>query len=505
MSTKKTPKPRPLSTPSRGWIGRGRGTATMVQAPPQWRGTSVQVCGLWPFAVGSGTPMVGVPLGRHIRTGATLCCDPISWFQRAHLISNPSAFILGLPGLGKSTVARRMSLGLAGYGVSSLYLGDLKGEHVPLIRALGGQVIRLGRGRGSINVLDPGEARAAATRLTGSARAEVLADAHTRRRTMVSALITIMRGVPPTDREETIVDRALHVLDDAAVPGQVPVLGDLLTVIRQAPEPVREVALDRGSLDRYREVTENLEASLLAVSSGGRFGDMFSRPTSEPMRRDRSIVVDISGLDEGDTDLKAATLLACWSAGFATVNVAQALAQAGLEPMRHYLLVLDELWQALRAGRGMVDRVDSLTRLNRSWGVGQILLSHTMRDLMSLPDEADRMKARGFVERSGMVICGGLPHDEMRRLNDASVRLSHSEETMLESWQDPPSWDAQLGREAEPPGRGRFLVKVGGKPGIPIRVELTSAERTLNDTNVLWHQQSRVGADAQPAHREGVA
>ena len=89
---------KPQRPPMRGWLGRGRGTSTYVQQADEWRGTTVQVCGMWPFAIGTGTPMVGVPLGRHIHTGATLCCDPISWFQRAKLISNPSAFILGKSG-----------------------------------------------------------------------------------------------------------------------------------------------------------------------------------------------------------------------------------------------------------------------------------------------------------------------------------------------------------------------------------------------------------------------
>ena len=51
-----------------------------------------------------------------------------------------------------------------------LVLGDLKPDYVDLIEALGGQVIELGRGRGHLNVLDPGEATAAADRLTGQAR-----------------------------------------------------------------------------------------------------------------------------------------------------------------------------------------------------------------------------------------------------------------------------------------------------------------------------------------------
>ncbi len=102
--------------PFRGWSGAGGGRSAVVQAPPQWRATTVQVCGLWPFSTGSGTPMIGVPLGRSLISGATLCCDPISWFQDANLIHNPSCFYLGKPGLGKSTIIRRTALGLAAYG-----------------------------------------------------------------------------------------------------------------------------------------------------------------------------------------------------------------------------------------------------------------------------------------------------------------------------------------------------------------------------------------------------
>ena len=67
---------------------------------------------------------------------------------------------------------------------------------------------------------------------------------------------------------------------------------------------------------------------------------------------------------------------------------------------------------------------------------------------------------------------------------------------------DPPAWDPHTGREAAPPGRGKFLVKVGGRPGIPVEVHLTDAERTINDTNKLWHTQSRVQSPASPTDKE---
>jgi hypothetical protein len=139
-----------------------------VEAPPEWRGTTVQVCGLFPFSVGGGSPTIGVPLGRNLLTGATVCCDPLAWFQRAKLILNPSMFLLGLPALGKSTLVRRMVIGLAGTGTVPLVLGDLKPDYTSTVRALGGQVLRLGRGLGSLNVLDLGALDEAADQLAAA-------------------------------------------------------------------------------------------------------------------------------------------------------------------------------------------------------------------------------------------------------------------------------------------------------------------------------------------------
>ncbi len=84
----------------------------------------------------------------------------------------------------------------------------------------------------------------------------MLADALGRRHTMVATLITIVRASAPTDREEAILDRALRALDERHQ--GVPVLEDLVGLISDAPEEVRQVAMDRGSRDRYDDITENL-------------------------------------------------------------------------------------------------------------------------------------------------------------------------------------------------------------------------------------------------------
>jgi hypothetical protein len=485
----------------RGWRGRGGGESLLLQPADEWRGTSVQICGLWPFAAGTGTPMVGVPLGTSLISGATLCADPITWFRDARLISNPSVFVLGKPGLGKSSLLRRMALGLAGFGAVPLVLGDLKPDYVDLVQALGGQVITLGRGRGYLNVLDPGEASAAADRLTGRAREEVMSDALARRHTMIATLLTLARATPPSDREEAILDVALRVLDDRHV--GVPVLRDLLEVLADGPDEVRVVAMDRGDRGRYEDITELLRVSLHGLLGRGRLGEIFSQPSTVAMRRDVPVVFDVSSIDDGDSALQGAALMACWSYGFGAVNIAHALADAGLEPRRHYFVVLDELWRALRAGRGIVDRVDVLTRLNRQKGVGIAMCSHTMSDLQALSAEEDRMKARGFVERSGMVICAGLPRAEMEMLTRV-VPMSRSEQELLEGWQDPAGWAGEEDEDREPPGRGNFLLKVGGRPGIPIRVQLTASERGSHDTNKRWHERSRIAVGHEYTHEEST-
>lgn len=499
----------------RGWRGRGQGEAAYVTAADEWRGTSVQVCGMWPFVGGSGTPILGVPIGVHTDTGAPFGGDPISWFMHG-MINNPSMFVLGLPHYGKSTLVRHMVLGLAGRGINPLILGDLKPDYVDLIKAMGGQVISLGPGRGHLNVLDPGEATGAAVRLLTAAEEnrakanraadenekkrligaavkaeklaeELMADAHNRRLNMVTALITIVRNQKPSAHEESMIDRALHILDERL--DRVPLIGDLIEVIKAAPDELRDIALDRGDMERYLDATDQLRTSLYSLNGSGRFGDMFSQPTDQPMNLGKPVVFDLSGISDTQRDIQAASLLACWSTGFATVQVAHALADAGLEPRRNYFVVMDELWRALRSGEGMVDRVDSLTRLNRTEGVGQAMITHTMSDLEALPTESERMKARGFVERSGMVVCGALPGGEMEKLNKA-VTLSRAEQARLISWADPGSWtDVGGSRKRVRPGLGKFLFKVGGRPGIPVALKLTSVEKSLHDTNKRWHDE----------------
>ncbi|MCK8678212.1 ATP/GTP-binding protein [Streptomyces lichenis] len=454
-----------------------------MDAPTMWRATTVQACGLWPFAAGSGSPLTGVPLGQHLFTGATVCGDPLSWFTRARYISNPSLFMLGMPGLGKSTLVNRMLIGLAATGTVPLVLGDLKPDYADTVRALGGQVIAVGRGVGGINVLDPGAMGEAALRIGGEAGRSLLAEAHGRVLNMVAALVTIVRGRPMDDHEQSVLSTALHLLRERT-PGRVAVLPDLLALIGEGPDRLRAVTLDRGDTARYRDAVDPLHRSLMGLLDGP-LGSTFASATSTRIDPGApAVCVDISRIGEADTQLTAAAMLAAWSDGLGTVAASHALADAGLAPRRWFFTVLDELWRPLRSATGIVDRIDALTRLNRSLGLGDAKITHTLKDAEALGSDADRAKARGFVERAGMVVCAGLPRTEMEELGKI-VGLSEREISLVSSWSSPPGW-ATGGVHDEPPGRGRFLIKVGGRPGIPIRVAITDAERDLHNTNTRW-------------------
>ncbi|GIJ48193.1 ATPase [Virgisporangium aliadipatigenens] len=471
---------------SRGWAGPGGGRVGYMDAPTMWRATTVQACGLWPFAAGSGAPMSGVPLGQHIYTGATVCGDPMSWFLRAKYISNPSLFMLGMPGLGKSTLINRMLIGLSATGVMPLVLGDLKPDYADTVRALGGQVITIGRGVGGINVLDPGAMGIAAKRIGGEAGAALEEETHGRVLNMVAALLTIVRAGPVHDHEQSVLSACLRELRQNTPAGRAPLLPDLLQVLTDGPESVRRITLDRGSERRYRDAVDPLHRSLLGILDGPLGGTFGGKTSTKVDINATAVCIDISRIGESDTQLTAAAMLAAWSEGLGTAAASHALADAGVTPRKWFFTVLDEMWRPLRAASGIVDRIDALTRLNRTLGLSDAKITHTLKDAEAIGTEQDRAKARGFVERAGMVACAGLPKAEMEELGKV-VGLTRREIDLVSSWSSPPGWAATKATD-EPPGRGRFLIKVGGRPGIPIKVAITDTERHLHDTNQRWVQ-----------------
>jgi hypothetical protein len=450
------------------------------------------VCGLWPYAAASTRPDLGVPVGADLATGATVCCDPFAWFH-AGLISSPSMLILGLQGLGKSSFATRQIIGLAHRGVVPLVAGDLKPDYVNTIAALGGQVISLGSGQ-RLNVLDSGAMHAAAERIGGTAGVVLHEQAAARASTMVAALVQVIRRSPLSDWEAGLLARTVRTITTAHRERRLPAptLPELAALLREPTAEMIASVLAASATD-YQRLAAPLNRSLSALLDGP-LGSTFAGQTTTRIDPDTTgVCVDISAAARQSEEYLAAVMLACWSEVFATVEAANALADAQLAQQRNFLTVIDEMWRPMRlAGAGLVDKLDAITRLNRSEGTGHIFITHTLKDLESMDSAAETRKAKGFAERSAITVCAGLAREDLRALSDVR-RLSAAEVDTVASWSTPPGWRPRLvpspdgsKRPTPPPGAGRVLIKVGQRPGIATQVLLTATELALHDTNTRW-------------------
>lgn len=462
-----------------GWRGSGAGRAAHVEPGSQWQATTVQACGLFPFAQGSGAPPFGVPVGRHMLTGESVGFELLDWLRRG-LITNPGAFLLGEPGTGKSTIVKRLVTGCAGFGMPAFIPGEPKGEYTPLIEHLGGQVIRVGRGLNRINPLDSGPMGRMARALSGPRREALLREMNARRLATLSALATVVRRAPISDGEEVVLAAAVDLLT-AANPAVDPTVPDVLALLEDGPQPLRAAtyALDEPS---YRAETKQLCWTLRRLCEGALAG-IFDGPSDVQLNLDVPASVDISAITNQGDALVAAAMLCSWAWGFAMLDAESALAAAteqagGPRRRRQRLIVLDEMWRALRAAPGLVERTDQLTRLNRSQGVATIMVTHTLADLEALASEADRAKARGLVERCGVTILSALPYAELDKVNRV-VPLTTAERQLVAGWAAPASWAAQVAH----PGRGKYLIKTGERLGIPVQLTRVGAEHWLYDTD----------------------
>lgn len=488
----------------RGFTGRGSGYSRVVSGPREWQTTTNLAAGFNPNVVGAPSPVIGTPLGRHLLTGADVACDALSWFREG-IIANPSAFILSLPGLGKSTLIRKMLMGHVAQGHVPIIAGDIKGEYVGFTQQVGGQVITLGHGQGTLNPLDAGALGAVIPvlernreKLEREGNLEVIERAkeqvHGRQVTMVTALVSLGRKAAVADWESMLISVALRELyaTDRFTWADPPVLQDLIDQLEKGSDELRSKGRSRSD-EQWDSRIDDLVLSLNALMDGA-VGKIFAGKTSTPLDLDATAVcIDVSAIDRGDKAVKAAVMVACWSSAFGSIEAAHLLADVGLARQRYFAATLDELWQILSAAPGLVTRIDELTRLNRTDGTALYLVTHGSKDMEALPTEEDRKTAMGFIERSGMVITGGLPVDELDRLT-GKLSFSSAEAEMITSWSKgaPTKRSRTRGARTVPPGRGHFMIKPSkdGQPGIPLRTVLFPSEikYRLHDTNIRFDE-----------------
>lgn len=101
-----------------------------------------------PFKVQEIMDAGGIYFGENAISHNLLICN------KGNLL-NPNAFLLGVPGSGKSFSAKELIVFIALATKDDILVCDPEGEYGPLIRALGGEVIRISAGsRDHINAMD---------------------------------------------------------------------------------------------------------------------------------------------------------------------------------------------------------------------------------------------------------------------------------------------------------------------------------------------------------------
>jgi hypothetical protein len=460
--------------PAWGVRAPGAGRASHVYGGMEYQGTTVQMCGMFPFVAGSGAPTIGVPIGRHVLWGEVVCLDPLEWLRQG-LVTNPGVFVLGQPGVGKSTVVKRLITGMTAFGTSALILGDTKPDYSMLVERLGGQVIRVGRGLDRLNPLDSGPLGSALARMGTAEARQLRLEIRGRRMSLLLALCALVRGQPLSNTEEIVLGRAVDVLADRL--DHDPTVPDVLGLVEAGSDELLAAARARSD-GEYRRRVNQLVPTLALLCEGSLRG-VFDGPTSQPLDLDAPAVsVDISQVAAAGDQLVAAAMLSTWAYSFAMVDAAAVLAEQGLAPRRQYLGVMDELWRALRGASGLVEHADALTRLNRQRGMASIMVTHSLADLDALPTAEDRAKAQGFIERSAIKILAGLPPRELARVNEV-IKLSGPERELVASWAAPEAWTPG----SVHPGRGKYLIKTGERPGLPVSLSLVGEEWQLYDTD----------------------
>ena len=342
----------------RGFTGASAGTSRVVSGPQEWQTTTNLGAGFNPNVVGAAAPMIGTPLGRHVTTEAEVGCDPLSWFREG-IIANPSSFVLSLPGLGKSTLIRKMLMGDVAQGHVPIIAGDIKGEYVGFTHQVGGQVITIGHGMGHLNPLDVGALGRVIPMLEDN-RAELEATGHVgligraeeqvhgRQVTMVSTLIGLGRGEPIRDYESMLVSVALREMYEASDIdwANPPELMHLIEHLEDGSELLRR----KGRARTGQEWARRIDPLLLSLNAllDGATGQIFSGQTTAPINVDSTAVcIDVSAIDRGDAAMKAAVMMACWSAAFGAIEASHMLADAGMSKQRYFSATLDEMWQVL--------------------------------------------------------------------------------------------------------------------------------------------------------------
>lgn len=517
----KTEKERPpyklrtLTPTLKGFGGRFGGRWGTVPNPAMWYSTSVQVNGFYPFAAGSARPTNGAPLGRDMLSGAAVCMDHEALYRESagNVINAPSCMLMGINGVGKSTTAQTILYGQAARGITPGVFNPMKKqEHTKFTESLGGLVHSYGpKEPGQFNLVSEGPLGEAADRIGGGVGQELRELARDKSVQLAQLVTRVVRGNPLEDIEDAVLE---SLVDDVRKANKRPVTSDLLGAFNEPSEQTLGM-LGMRTKEEFHARHVRLGETLRAMLSG-ELGKMLGgeKDVEYDPGNPGGWCFDTASIPDSNTRLLSVAMLSSWSVGMDIIDahwelalheqrLAAEAADAGEEytpkvRWNGYSTFMDEFWYPLRACEGIVDRVDALSRTNRSKGVAEMKATHSPKDLVSLRNPEDREKARGLVERSGLLALMALTVEDLETISDIRP-MTREEIRTVSSFGAVPSWHRPRrsrarradGKPTPPPGAGKVLFKVEGRVGIPVQMVQTDVQARGHITDTRYRNQSK--------------
>jgi type IV secretory pathway VirB4 component len=375
--------------------------------------TTAHFQAVYPAVAEAGLGDRGVYIGRDMH-GGSFVYDPWVLYARG-VLNDANTLVIGRPDFGKSRLSKTWLLRSRVFGRRGEIV-DLKGEYEPLVRALGGTILRLTPGGGTR--LNP---------LTRIGRREL-------REGLLEAIARAMLARPLTQAEAIGLSGALEEADRHHDGAEV-CIPDVIAELRS---PVTALA-DRLGATNDGVQTELREVALaLQRLCHGPLRGMFDGPTTagEHVFDAPVISLDLSEIADGvaAVNLPIAIAMVCAVAFLDANRIERAeRAQAHGRELEKTIRINDEAWRALPIA-GLGDYYQAAFKLSRKTGVQHWLVLHRISDLRAAGDEGTRQQrlAEGLLADASTTIVYRQHAQEIPLTTDA-LGLSETERQLIGS------------------------------------------------------------------------
>jgi hypothetical protein len=352
---------------------------------PGHQASTAHLQAAYPAVTEAGLGSRGVFVGRDAY-GGSFVFDP--WVLYADgLLTNANTIVFGHVGFGKSALTKCMLLRQRVFG-RQVEIIDPKGEYLPLVRAIGGVVLRL----------EPG----------GAVRLNPLTRIGTRemREGLLEAVTRAMLARPLTQAEALGLTACLQAADTAQGRAET----CIPHVIEQLRAPTATAADVLGMTpDEARVELRECALALRRLCEGPLRG-MFDGPTTagEHAWDAPAVALDLSALGAGraGSDLAVGIVMACGGAFLDAKRTERARAsEAQGRSANKVIRVNDEAWRALPVA-GLGEYYQAAFKLSRETGVQHWLVLHRPSDLRAAGDEGTRQQrlAEGLISDAATVV-----------------------------------------------------------------------------------------------------